>query len=318
MTAPTNSVTSVNNIGIREDLEDMIYRVAAEETPFSSAIGTSKATNTYHEWQVETLAAADETNSALEGDDVSSLDAANLTTRVGNRCQIFTKKGGVSRTQEVVDKAGRDSEMARQKILKGIELRRDMEKRFLGNYASVAESGATTRKSAGLLAWIITNDSRGAGGADGGFSAGVVAAATNGTQRTFTEAMVKSVMATAFSNGAKPSLGFMGGSHKQQFSAFTGIADIRTEVKGPTMGVIIGAADVYVSDFGNIALVPHPYALTREAAFVDPTKVKIATLDGIKTAPLAKTGDNERFLMTAEKSLVCANEKAHAGIYDLT
>lgn len=28
MAAPTNTVTSLNNIGMREDLEDVIYRVA--------------------------------------------------------------------------------------------------------------------------------------------------------------------------------------------------------------------------------------------------------------------------------------------------
>lgn len=318
MAAPTNAVTSVTNIGIREDLSNIITRVAAEETPFTSAIGSVKATNTRHEWQIETLADADETNAALEGDDVSTLDAANLTTRVSNLCQIFTKKGGVSRTQEVVNLAGRDSELARQKVLKGLEIRRDREKRFLGNYASVAESGATTRKAAGLAAWITSNDSRGAGGSDGGFNNGIVAAAGPGTQRALTESLVKGVLATAFSNGGRPKLGFMSGTHKQQFSAFTGIADIRAEVKGENMAVIIGAADVYVSDFGSITLVPHPYALTRDLVLVDQDKAKVATLDGFKSAALAKTGDNERFLMTNESTLQCSNQKAHALVADLT
>jgi hypothetical protein len=318
MTAPTNTVTSVNNIGIREDLENVIYRVAPESTPLSSNIGTAKATNIFHEWQTENLAAADETNAALEGDDVSSLDAANLTTRVGNRCQIFTKKGGVSRTQEVVDKAGRDSELARQKMLKGLEIRRDAEKRFVGNYASVAESGATTRKSAGALAWLTTNVSRGSGGSNGGFSGGTVAAATNGTQRTFTETLVKGVLATAFSNGAMLSQCYLDGTHKQQFSAFTGIADIRSEVRGNALATITAAADVYVSDFGAITLIPHPYAaLSRDALFIDPKMWAVATLDGLKSTPLAKTGDNERFLMTMEKTLVCRNQLGGAVVADL-
>lgn len=319
MTAPTNTVTSVNNIGIREDLEDTIYRVAAEETIFSSSIGTVKATNTRHEWQIESLASADETNAALEGDDVSSLDAANLTTRVSNICQILTKKGGVSRTQEVVDKAGRASELARQKILKGIELRRDFEKRITGNFASVAESGATTRKTAGILAWLTSNVSRGAGGSSGGFSAGIVAAATNGTQRTFTEALVKGVLATAFSNGAKLSQCYVDGTHKQQFSAFTGIADIRADVKGMNQATIYAGADVYVSDFGSISIIPHPYAaLSRDAFFVDPKMCAVGTLDGVKSRALAVTGDNERFLLTMEKCFVMRNEKGAAVVADLT
>jgi len=319
MSAPTNTITGETpNVGAREDLEDKIYRVAPEETPFTSNIGKVTAKAIEHEWQTETLASAVTTNAQLEGDDVGTLDAGNLTTRVKNICQIGWKTGGVSETQEAVDLAGRASELARQKVLKGIELKRDFEYRFVANVASVAENGATTRKAAGALAWITTNDSRGSGGSDGGYSAGIVAAATNGTQRTFTEQLVKDVMATAFSNGARPSQAYMSGTHKQQFSAFTGIADIRATASGGGMATIYGAADVYVSDFGNITLVPHPYALSRDCLIADPKMFAVATLRPMSTTMLAKTGDNERFLIRAEKTLVCRNEKAHAAIADLT
>lgn len=318
MTAPTNTVTGATpNIGMREDLEDVIYRVAPEETPFCSNIGKAKASAITHEWQIESLADADETNAQLEGDDYTS-GAANLTTRVKNICQIYAKAGSVSRTQEVVDLAGRASELTRQKVLKGIELRRDIEKRAIGNYASVAESGATTRKMAGILAWITSNDSRGATGSDGGWGGSVVAAATPGTQRTFSETLVKAVLATTFGNGGKPTQAYMSGTHKQQFSAFTGIADIRADVSGKGMATIYGAADVYVSDFGAITLIPHAYGLTRDCVFVDPKMVAIATLDAVKSVELAKTGDAEKFLITAEKTLVVRNQKAHAVVADLT
>lgn len=318
MTAPTNTVTSATpNVGVREDLENVIYRVAPEETPFMSNIGTSKATNIYHEWQTETLATAVATNAQLEGDDYT-LGAPNLTSRIGNYMQIVAKAGGVSRTQEVVDKAGRSSELARQKTLKTIEMKRDLEMRVIGNYASVAESGATTRKTAGILAFITSNDSRGSGGSDGGFSSGIVAAATNGTQRTFTEALVKSTLSTTFSNGGKSTQAYMGPTHKQQFSAFTGIADIRSTASGTGMATIYGAADVYVSDFGALTLIPHPYGLTRDCLLLDPKMAKIATLDGLKSKQLADTGDSEKFLLTMEKGLVCPNEKAHSVIADLS
>src|SRR6201999_1016333 len=153
------------------------------KTPFISSIGKRKASARYHEWQTENLATPNPTNEALEGDDIATLDAPNNTARVGNYCQIFRKTLGVSRTQEVVDKAGRKSEVNRQKVRKGIELRRDMEARMIGNYASTAEAGATPRGTAGVLAWLTSNVSRGASGASGGFATGVVAAATNGTQR---------------------------------------------------------------------------------------------------------------------------------------
>lgn len=321
MAAPTNTLTSVTpNVGAREDLEDTIYRVAPEETPFISMIGNTKATAINHEWQTETLDAPDATNAQLEGDDVASLDAPDVTVRLGNYCQIFRKTGGVSGTQESVNLAGRASELARQKVLKTIAIKRDQEKRFVGNYGSNAESGATTRKSAGILAYLTTATSRGVGGSNGSVSGSVVTAATNGTQRTFTEAMVKGVRATSFSasgNLKGQNVGLMGTTQKQAFSAFTGIADIRSDVKGEGQATIYAAADVYVDDFGSISLVPHAYGLSRDCLFLNPKMAATGTLRGLTSQTLAKSGDNEKFMLIAERCMVVRNETAHALVADL-
>ena len=241
MTAITNMETTVNMIGQRESLSDVIHRVAPEKTPFISSIGKGKAKARYEEWQTETLATPDADNASLEGDAYGNPEAPNRTTRIGNYNQIFDKKGGVSRTSEIVDKAGRQSEKKRQRLLKGIEMRRDMEQRFIGNYASQNESGSNPRKSAGALAWLETNTSRGSGGSDGGFSSGVVAAGTNGTQRTFTESLVKTVIASAYNEGAMPSIAMMSATHKQQFDTFPGIADIRVSPNGRQAQIMAGA-----------------------------------------------------------------------------
>lgn len=318
MAAPTNLETTETSVGQREDLSNVIYRVAPEETPFFSAIGKGKAKARYTEWQTESLRTPDATNGIVEGNETGTLKAPNRTSRIGNYCQIFYESGGVSRTQERVDMAGRASEMARQKALKGLEIRRDVEARFIGNYASQNESGTDPRLSAGVLAFVETNDDLGVGGSSGGFNAGIVAAAGNGTQRTFTEDQVKTVMASAFENGGRPKIMFVSPSHKQQASAFTGIADVRRDVKGQEQAVIHAAADVYVSDFGALQIVPHPYGLTRDAVLVDPSMAEVAVLDGFKTAPLAKTGDNERFQITYEAALRIKNEKAHGAVRDLS
>lgn len=319
MAAPTNTETTLTAKGLREDLSNLIFRVAAEQTPFISTIGRAKAKAIYHEWQTETLAAPSATNAQLEGDDIGTYGAPNRTTRVGNRCQILTKDGVVSGTMEAVDKAGRASEMARQKLLKGKEAVRDLEMRAIGNYASVAESGATTRKLGGALAWLTTSVDRGSGGSDGGFDGtSTVAAATNGTQRTLTEAQLKTVMALAFAEGATPSVAFMSGTHKQQMSSFTGIADIRVDASGKKQATIMAAADVYQSDFGPIAFKPHPYGLTRDVLIIDPEMWALATLRPWFTQSMAKTGDNEKFQLVGEYTLECKNEKASAAIADLT
>ncbi len=317
MAAEANTHLEAATVGIREDLEDSIYRVAAEETPFSNNIGKMKIKGTYHEHQTEDLATPDATNAHLEGDQ-ATIQAAHTTTRVAMRPQIFNKTGAVSRTNQVNDRAGREDTLDEQKMINGIEMRRDCEARFIGNYASNAESGSTPRRTAGALAWIEDHDSFGSGGASGGYSSGDTAAATNGTTRAASEALVKAVLATAFSNGARMSQAYMSGTHKQEFSAFSGIAETRVTTSAAKQTKIIGAADVYVSDFGNITLIPHPYGLTRDMLLIDPSGWAVGTYDGVKTEPLAKIGDSDRFLMTAEKGLVCKNQRKGAAIRDLS
>ncbi len=317
MAAETNTLLQAGTVGIREDLENSIHRVAPEETPFSNNIGKMKIKGTYHEHQTEDLAAPDETNAQLEGD-VATIDAAHTTTRVAMRPQIFRKTGAVSRTNQLSDRAGREDTLDEQKTIKGIEMRRDCEKRMIGNYASNAESGSTPRRTAGALAWIEDHDSFGGGGATGGYSGGDTVAATDGTQRALSEPLVKAVLATAFSNGARMSQAYMSGTHKQEFSAFSGIAETRVTTGSAKMTKIIGAADVYVSDFGNITLIPHPYGLTRDLLMIDPSGFAVGTYDGVKTEPLAKNGDADRFLMTAEKGLICKNQRKGAAIRDLS
>lgn len=319
MALPTNTHTTYANIGIREDLADVIYRVYPDETPFTNNIGRGKATNTYHEWQTQDLASASDTNAVLEGDD-ATLDAANITTRVGNRCQISDKTAVVSGTNEAVDKAGRASEMAMQVMLKGKELARDIEKQMLSNKPSVAGAAGTARQSAGMESWIVSNASRGAGGSAGGFSAGVVSAPTDGTQRAFTEALLKTAQLAAFNNGARPTQLYMGGAQKQAFSGFTGIAANRVnQGANPGEATIVGAADVYVGDFGKLTAIPHPYGMrARTVLGIDPSYVRKATLRGMRNWTLAKDGDNEKRQLLEEYTLQVDNEKAHFVVADLS
>ncbi len=319
MTALTNALLRAAVVGEREDLEDTIYRVSPEETPFTSNIGKTKWKNILHEWQIEALTAADATNQQLEGDEIGTHTAAHQPTRVNVYAGIFRKEGAISGTVQASDRAGREDEMEYQKTIRGIELRRDMEARMIGNYASNAESGATARKCAGALAWVATNDSFGSGGSSGGWaSTGVVSAATHGTQRTFTETLLKAVLVTGFTNGAKYSQAYMSGTHKQLASAFTGIADIRASVSGGDQATIYGAADTYVSDFGPISFIPHPYGLTRDVLGIDPSGWAVGTYRGMFTTPLAKNGDSDRWMTVAEKGLQAKNEKKGFAIRDLT
>jgi len=319
MTVESNTNLTFSTIGIREDLAEKIYLVAAEDTPFTSNIGTTSATATFHEWQTHALASAIDTNAVLEGDD-STIDAATRTVRVGNRTQISDKTASVSGTNQAVDQAGRSSEMAFQLVTKGTELARDIEKQMLSNKASVAGNSTLARQSAGMLAWLETNTERGAGGSDGGFSSGVVSAATNGTLRNFTETLLKAAQQSAFTNGGKPTQLYMDGALKQTFSGFGGISATRvnTTIDANAQSSIIGAADVYVGDFGTLTAIPHPYGTTgRDVIGVDTSMVAKSILRPMASMELAKNGDAERRLLNEEYCLEVKNEAAHFVVADV-
>ena len=321
MAAPTNTATTLTQKGIREDLEDIISRVAPEETPFSNNIGGRKAAkNTYHEWQLEDLASPDADNAQLEGDDTTTFEE-NVTDRVGNVTQIFKRSFVVSGTQEKVDKAGRRSEIGRHRAIKGREIKRDCEASMLSANASVRQTGSTPRKLGGSQSWIESNSSNGATGADGGFnsSTNIVDAPTGGTDRDFTEAQLKTVMQNIFTNGGtmkRRSL-YVSPHNKTVFSSFTGIAENRNQMPGSGMANIIGAAELYQSDFGELAAIPCAYGLSGAAMVIDHDYWGISTLRAMKTEKLSKTGDNEKHHIIMEKTLVCENEKASGIIRDL-
>jgi len=320
MAAPTNTATTVTQKGNREDLTEILERVAPEETPFMSNIGAGqKASAVYHEWQTEDLATPASTNQVLEGDDTTSYEE-NVTVRVGNHTEISKKAFVISGTQEAVKTAGRKSEIARHRTIKGLEVKRDLEAAALSDNASRAQSGATPRRMGGILSWIETNESRGTGGSAGGFSGTTTSAPTTGTNRAFTEALLKTVMQSLFSNSgnSKRRQLYMSAAHKQDFSAFTGISEIRTQVNGQKQAIIHGAADIYMSDFGALVAIPVAYGLTEDVLVIDPEYLGVSTLRAMKEEKLAKTGDNEKRHILCEKTIEVRNEKALGVIADLS
>jgi hypothetical protein len=315
MAVATNTIQNVARVGVREDLEEKIAELFPDETPFIDMIGRSKASNTYTEWQTDSLAAADETNAAIQGDDLSNLSRAN-TVRVGNHTQIMTKVVGSSTTVEWTNKAGRKSELARELMKAGRELRTDMEKRCLGNYASVAATSGVAGKTAGALAFLTSNVSRGATGANGGFSAGIVAAATNGTARPYTETLLKTVLQSIWAAGGNPKAVITNGTQKQAEAAFVGLASQRRETGDKALTIVAGA-DVYVSDFGKIAFVADRFASSRDALIVDPEYFDIAVGEAITPFDLAQTGLAKRKAIRTEFALRCLNQAASGVVADL-
>lgn len=316
MAAPTGTFTTGAAIGQREDLHNKIWMLDKDEFPFQQAVGSGVAEATYTEWQTDTLGNGSSTNYNLEGDDSTAV-AVTPTVRVGNRTQILKKPFTVSGTMQAVRLAGRPSEVGMQTMKQGRQIKMDLETSLLINQASGSESGATPRKMGGLLSWLTSNVSRGSGGTSGGFSGGNTTAAGNGTQRTFTETLLKVGIKSAWDNGGRPRMIMVNSNEKQVASGFTGIATQYNPIGGK-IATIVGAIDRYVSDFGTLSLVANRYVSTRDAIGFDPAYAKVRWLRKFKRETLAQTGDAQKYHLVGEATLEVSNEAAHFVIADLT
>jgi hypothetical protein len=316
MTMPTSTFATYEAIGNREDLSDLIYRIDPTETPFMTGAEQEKATAVNHEWQTQSLAAPDSSNAQLEGDDPQT-NAATPTVRLGNICQISYKVARVSGTQQAVDHAGRDNELAYQEMLKGLELKRDKETILLQNQAKLSGNDSTARKTATVLSWIKSNTSKASGGADPTAADGTSSRTDASTAVAFTESRLKTVLGSIWTNGGKPDIIMTGAFNKQVFSTFTGRSSPIEEAKSKK---IVASVDAYESDFGTLKVVANRFSRARDVLVLEMDKWAVAYLNGRKliSIPLAKTGDSDRRQILSEYALVARNEKASGGVFDNT
>lgn len=318
MTVPSGTWQTFSMVGIREDLSDTINMIKQFETPLYSRFRKGKCDNRTPEWLIDTRRDANAANAVVEGSTATNL-TPTTPTRVRNVVQLFEGTVQVSTTAMAVKAAGRADEMDYQIAKEGLALRTDMEKRISGNYASVVGNGSTAGECAGFEAWITTNDSRGGGaGAQGGYGGSVVAAATDGDQRALTETIFKAAIKTCWNTGADIPLIVAGASNKQVISGFAGIAQATNEVKQSDMVTIVGAADVYVSDYGRHTIVASRFSRDRSVLMVDPSYWEIQFLQPFKRTKLAQTGHSEQEMLAAEMTLVSRNEAQNGIIADLT
>lgn len=317
MAIQTNSFTTYDAKGIREDLANVIYNISPTETPFINNIGRGKVSNTLYEWQTDALATPVSTV-YIEGEDwAGTSQAQTASVRLGNRCQIQQKVVATTGTDEAVDKAGRASEMAYLMAKAMKELKRDMEYSLLQNQGAVTGNSTTARKTATLLAYIKTNVDKDSGGTNPAWTSGVpTIGRTDGTVRTFTETILKSVLQQVWTSGGNPTMVMVGPVNKQRVSGFSGIATKYKEVKSG-QAAIVGAADVYVGDFGEVSIVPNRFQRERDAFVLQPDMLQVDYLRPFVTTDLAKTGDAEKKMILVEYGLRVKNEAAQGLAADL-
>jgi len=311
MAVPTNTLQTYQSSYNAEDVTDIIMNISPVDTPLLTMAKKGEAEATYTEWPIESLAAADGTNANIEGDDATT-DASTTPSRVGNYTQLVDKVFQVSTTQDAIKKYGAKNEFARQKAKKGKELKRDMETIMLRNQARVVGAAGVAQLMRGLPSWYATNANRGAGGANGSAST----AATDGTQRNFTEALFRATLVTAITNANElPSVVMAGPANRANLS--TQLSGNSTRFYELKDGQLNASISVYRSDYGPLKFVMNRFQRERDMHFINPDYLQIRTLEPMQYQDLAKTGLSRRGQMWTNFTLAVLNEGAHAVLADL-
>lgn len=319
MAQPSNTFDSYDAKGIREDLEDIIYDISPEETPFYTKCKKVKATNTYHEWQTDALRSS-AANAHIEGDDTVA-EARTATTRLGNYTQIFKNAVVIPDTDSGLKKAGRASEQAYQMLKVAKEQKLDIEKALFDNNARVAGNATTARELAGAPAWLTSNTDFGAiDGADATGDGTDARTDETTTLIAFSQARFDSVMESVWTNGGNPDTVYLSPFQMNKALDFTGMNNQRSTIGASVGGTnaVINAVDVYVTPWGTVEFVPSRECRSRDVFIVQDDMFSVAVLRPTRNQELAKTGDATKRQIVTELTLVCNNEAAHGGVFDNT
>jgi hypothetical protein len=320
MANPVGTFQTYQAVGNREDLSEMISMISPTETPFQSMAKKAKASNKLHEWQTDSLRAA-QANAQVEGDTPSNT-TVTPTVRLFNATQISSYAFNISGTQQAVNPAGRADELAYQLVKYGKELKRDIEKNLTGNTAYAAGTSGTARVAGSMEAWISTNVttmSSATSAASPGFSTVGVVAATDATiQVTVSEANVKAVIGQCWEQGGNPDVIMVGKFNKQKISAFTGLVGMTNNIfqKAGGQATLIAAVDAYQSDFGALKIIPNRFSRDRTVSILDMEYWAVAYLRPFQSFPLAKVGDSDQRMILAEYALESRNEAASGKVAD--
>lgn len=321
MAAPANLYASYNLRGFKEDVDDKIYNLSPEETPFLSSLKSEKVEARQPEWQEDSYGASNKDNALLEGDEFAG-QARTPTFMMRNHLQTFSKQVVTSGVANAIGKYGRSSEQDYQIQLASVEIRKDIESAFLSNNIAVAVGSGVAGKLAGLETVANVNAQHGATGSTPAPTSGTLptVAPTDGTQRALTEAILTAGFTAMWNSGGKPKVCYLTMNQKTAVNAFTGIATRRVDVPKQGMASIIGVADIYVWETGPVAFVPiySERMRTRTLFVTDGESVKRCYLRPISRKPMGATGDNTKEMLVTDVTMKVTNRIGVLKVADLT
>jgi len=246
--------------------------------------------------------------------------------------QISGKNFLVSDSLEASTRAGRKSELARGAIVKMRELKRDMETRICQQGISTVGGSATGRSTAGMEAWIGSATASAAGSChvvlattSASASTPPITSGTPGTAITdgtttgaFVSASLNYALQGAWTDGGDPRVILCTAKQKALLDAFTSVATRFVDVGKASQAPILGAANLYVSDFGTHTVILNRYGRDSVVLCLDPSYWSVRYLRKPFKRELARTGDATKFQILAEWALCCRNPLASAKVVALT
>jgi hypothetical protein len=301
-----SQITTYDQVGLAEDVDDVISNLSPTSTPFISSIGEETTKARVYEWQEDALADPAD-NARVEGFDAAS-GSVTATVMRTNTVQIFEKTVKVSETADAVQTHGRAKESSYQAAKKGKEIKRDLERACVGVLqAAVTGDAATPRRFASALSQIAASVTRIVDGDAG--SAG-------NQPRALQEADILGLHQTLYEKGSEDVTTLMikpaDSLIVSGFAAASGrTRDIAAQRK------VVNAVDLYISPFGELKVVINRQLKSTEALILDPSMWKLMKLRGWKMTPLAKTGDNNQWMLVGEYGLKHRNQEATGRITNL-
>ena len=298
MPTVSGTLKTFDQVGKREDVEDIIYDISPTDTPMLTSIGTSTAGATLHQWLQDSLAPV-ATNANVEGADAGTASTVTQTTKTANT-QIFDKVVQVSGTAEAVGTYGRTSDLAYAIAKAGKEIKRDIEHSFVGaGQAGTAGNSSTARQltsAANQISAATTN--------------------TAGSNRALTEALVLDVAQKVYEKGGDATQMQVTPSHSVVVAGFATASGRQRDFGSST--TVVNAVDILVTPFGTLSVVPNRLLDANTALILDTEYWSRAVLRPMQTVVLAKTGDSDKRQMLTELTLVCEHDEASGKIDALT
>jgi hypothetical protein len=277
-------------VTMREFLRDVLSMISPEETPFFEWCDSGDTRNTTsHEWP--TIALRPPAKNAQEEGRIITATAPKRAVRHINACQISDEVAMLSESTLAVDAAGGENTMEKQLLLKGIELRRDVEKGTL--LANQVRKATDPRECAGIVTWA-GSAIVGAGGTEptGDGTTAYIA----GTAYTLDKDTINDLLQEMWEKGARPSLAQTSPRGKRAFDDIPAGGDNLAEnqwvLKDNEDIRVVVSASVYKSSFGTLMVVLNQWLGTKEFLVLDERpqfRPKVCTLPGLnfaETTPL--------------------------------